>query len=131
MLASKERTVTQPYPELHLLIGAERRGADGRDGEDVVNPANEAVLGRLPHATLQDLDDALAAAASGFALWRAVPAQERGRIIKRAADLMRERAPELARVATLESGKPLAETRIEVMLSADILEWYAEEGRRA
>ncbi len=119
------------YPELGLLIGGERRSGAGRDESDVVNPATEAVLGRLPLASPRDLDDALAAAQSGFALWRAVPAQERGRILKKAADLMRERAAALARAATLESGKPLGETRIEVQMSADIIEWYAEEGRRA
>jgi succinate-semialdehyde dehydrogenase / glutarate-semialdehyde dehydrogenase len=119
------------YPELYLLVGGERRSGGGRDHEDVLNPATEEALARLPHATAQDLDDALAAAEDGFALWRAVPAQERGRILKKAADLMRERAAELARIATLEAGKPLAETRIETMMSADIIEWYAEEGRRA
>ena len=119
------------YPELRLLVGGEWRGTENRQHEDVLNPANENVLARLPHATARDLDDALDAAAKGFALWRAVPAQDRGRILKRAADLMRERAEELARVATLESGKPIAETRIETQMSADIIEWYAEEGRRA
>jgi len=120
-----------PYPELHLLIGGEPRKGGSRGSEDVLNPATEGVLARLPHATAQDLDEALAAAERGFAAWRAVPPQERGRIIKRAADLMRERAADLARIATLESGKPLAETRIEAAMSADILEWYAEEGKRA
>ncbi len=119
------------YPELRLLIGGAWRAGAGRREEDVVNPATEEVLARLPHATTQDLDDALAAAQAGFALWRAVPAQERGRILKKAADLMRERAGALARIATLEAGKPLAETRMEVQMSADIIEWYAEEGRRA
>jgi len=119
------------YPELHLLIAGAPLGGDGRTQEDVLNPATEEVLGRLPHATTQDLDDALAAAERGFAQWRAVPPQERGRIIKRAADLLRERADAIAHTATRESGKPLTETRIETAMSADILEWYAEEGRRA
>ena len=119
------------YPELNLLIGGEWRSGDNRRHEDVLNPANENTLARLPHATVQDLDEALAVAEKGFALWRAVPAQDRGRILKKAADLMRERGEELARIATLESGKPLAETRIEAAMSADIIEWYAEEGRRA
>ena len=119
------------YPELHLLIAGVARAGGGRAQDDVLNPATEEVLGHLPHATAQDLDDALAAAERGFAQWRAVPPQERGRIIKRAADLLRERADTIARIATCESGKPLAETRIETAMSADILEWYAEEGRRA
>jgi succinate-semialdehyde dehydrogenase/glutarate-semialdehyde dehydrogenase len=119
------------YPAPRLLIGGEWRGGEGRQHEDVLNPANEQVLAPLPHATAQDLDDALEAASTGFALWCAIPAQDRGRILKKAAELMRERAEELARAATLESGKPLAETRIEAQMSADIIEWYAEEGRRA
>ncbi len=92
------------YPELSLLIGGEPRAGGGRGEEDVLNPASEAVLGRLPHATAQDLDDALAAAQTGFALWRAIPALERGRVLKKAADLMRERAGSLARIATIEAG---------------------------
>ncbi len=80
------------YPELHLLIAGAPRQGGGRRHEDVVNPATEEVLGHLPHATAQDLDDALAAAERGFAHWRAVAPQERGRIIKRGADLLRERA---------------------------------------
>jgi succinate-semialdehyde dehydrogenase / glutarate-semialdehyde dehydrogenase len=119
------------YPEPRLLIGGEWRNGEGRQSEDVLNPANEMVLARLPHATAQDLDDALDAAGKGFALWRAMPAQDRGRVLKKGADLMRERAEDLARIATLESGKPIAETRIEAQMSADIIEWYAEEGRRA
>lgn len=118
------------YPELALLIGGEPRGVRGR-GEDVINPATEKSLGQLPHATKQDLDDALVAAKEGFAEWRNVPAQDRGRVLRRAADLLRERGERLARIATMESGKPLAQTRIEVAVSADTIEWYAEEGRRA
>jgi succinate-semialdehyde dehydrogenase/glutarate-semialdehyde dehydrogenase len=121
----------ETYPVLGLLIGGEWRDGGDRAHQNVINPATEQVLGRLPHASAKDLDDALAAAEAGFAQWRAVPPQERGRIIKRAADLLRERAETLARIATLEAGKPLAETRIEAAMSADILEWYAEEGRRA
>lgn len=117
------------YPELSLVIGGEPRGA--RSHQDVINPATEKSLGQLPHATKQDLDDALAAAEKGFAEWRAVPAQERGKILKRAADLLRERSEVLAPIATMESGKPLAQARIELSMAADTIEWFAEEGRRA
>jgi succinate-semialdehyde dehydrogenase/glutarate-semialdehyde dehydrogenase len=119
------------YPEPKLLIGGEWRGADGRRTEPVINPATEETLALLPHASTKDLDDALAAAERGFAAWRAIAPRERGRIMKRAADLMRSKSEELARIATAESGKVIHETRVEVMLSAEILEWYAEEGRRA
>lgn len=118
------------YPDLRLFIAGEWQAGD-RARLPVINPATEEVLGELPLATQADLDSALSAAASSFKTWRAVPPQERGRILKRAADLLRERVEEIATIATLEQGKTLAETRIEVGMSANIFEWYAEEGRRA
>jgi len=129
--ALKERQLESTYPTVNLLIAGERRSGANRAQQNVVNPATEQVLGLLPHATPQDREDALAAAAQGFEQWRRVDPQERGKVLKRAADLLRERAEVLARIATRESGKPLAETRIEVAMSASILEWFAEEGRRA
>jgi succinate-semialdehyde dehydrogenase / glutarate-semialdehyde dehydrogenase len=119
------------YTELSLLIGGEWVAEGGRDLLPVINPATEEVLGQLPLATAADLDRALAAARDAYPAWRAMPPNERGRILKRAADLLRERIDHIARIATMEEGKPLAETRIEVGMSAEIFEWYAEEGRRA
>jgi succinate-semialdehyde dehydrogenase/glutarate-semialdehyde dehydrogenase len=119
------------YPELNLLIGGEWVSGGDREHIPVINPATEEVLGQLPTATTADLDRALAAARDAFPVWRAKTPQERGRILKRAADLLRERIDAIARIATQEEGKPLAETRIEVGMAADIFEWYAEEGRRA
>ncbi len=119
------------YPEPKLLIGGEWRDGKGRRTEPVLNPATEETLALLPHASTNDLDDALKAAERGFAVWRAVPPRERGKIIKRAADLLRSRSEEIARVATIEAGKIIHETRIELIMSAEIFEWYAEEGRRA
>jgi succinate-semialdehyde dehydrogenase/glutarate-semialdehyde dehydrogenase len=114
-----------------LLIDGERLTGGGRRTQALIDPATEEVLGQLPLATPADLDRALAAAQRSYAPWRALMPQARGRILKKAADLMRERQDELARIATREMGKPLAETRIEAAISADIFEWYAEEGRRA
>jgi len=78
-----------------------------------------------------DLDAALAAAQAGFKVWKAKSAYDRGRIIKKAADLLRERADDIARSMSQEQGKVLAEAKGEVVTSADIVEWFAEEGRRA
>ena len=78
-----------------------------------------------------DLDRALAAAQRAWGEWRALLPVQRGKILKKAADLMRARAEEIARIATLEMGKSIHETRIEVQASAEIFDWYAEEGRRA
>jgi succinate-semialdehyde dehydrogenase/glutarate-semialdehyde dehydrogenase len=119
------------YADLALFIGGEWLAAGGRQSSPVINPATEEVIGHVPHASKPDLDRALAAAVEGFKTWRAIFPDERGRILKRAADLMRERREEIARIATIESGKVLGETRVEVAMSANILEWYAEEGRRA
>lgn len=119
------------YADLGLFIGGEWLGTGGRQTSPVINPATEEVIAHVPHASKGDLDRALAAAQEGFTTWRAVFPDERGRILKRAADLLRERKEEIARIATTESGKVIHETRIEVMMSANIFEWYAEEGRRA
>jgi succinate-semialdehyde dehydrogenase / glutarate-semialdehyde dehydrogenase len=119
------------YEPLALLIDGRFIEAKSRDGASVLNPATGEPLATLPHATTADLDDALRAAARAFPLWRAVPAVERGRILRRAADLMRERAEAGAAILTMEQGKPLAEARLEVLFAADVIEWFAEEGRRA
>ena len=114
-----------------FLSAANGWRAEGRKTSPVINPATEETIGQVPHASKADLDRALAAAQLGFKTWRAIFPDERGRILKRAADLLRERKEEIARIATTECGKSIHETRIEVMMSANIFEWYAEEGRRA
>ena len=119
------------YTQLGLYIDGEWNHGNGGGGEDVINPATEKPLGHLPHATIADLDAALASAQAGFKLWKGKSAYDRGRIIKKAADLMRERADDMARSMSQEQGKVLAEAKGEVVTSADIVEWFAEEGRRA
>jgi len=119
------------YTDLALFIDGAFLSGEGRDSEPVLNPATGQVLAELPHATTADLDRALAAAATAFPAWRRTSAYERGRILKRAADLIRERKAAIARIMTPEQGKPLAESDGEIAHAADVLEWYAEEGRRA
>jgi succinate-semialdehyde dehydrogenase/glutarate-semialdehyde dehydrogenase len=119
------------YTDLALFIDGAFLSGEGRDSEPVVNPATGQALAQLPHATVVDLDRALASAAAAFPIWRSAPAYDRGRILKRAADLIRERKPAIARIMTLEQGKPLAESESEIAYAADVLEWYGEEGRRA
>lgn len=119
------------YTDLKLYIDGQWLGADNRKSEDVINPANGKVLGKLPHASKADLDAALAAADKAFGAWSRTSAYDRSNIMRKAAGLMRERADHIARVQTQEQGKPFPESRIEVMTSADITDWYAEEGRRA
>ncbi len=114
----------------HYIDGKWVQPTSGKS-QDVVNPSTNAVIGKLGHASKADLDAALKAAEKGFATWRKVSAFERGKILKKVADLMRTRADEIAKVLTMEQGKVLAEAKVEVLGSADIIEWFAEEGRRA
>jgi succinate-semialdehyde dehydrogenase / glutarate-semialdehyde dehydrogenase len=118
------------YTQLGLYIDGEWLNGDGRQGEDVVNPATEKSLGRLPHASASDLDRALAAAQKGLAVWRATSAYDRAKIMRKAADLLRERYDAVSKILTQEQGKSYPEARAEVLTTADIIEWYAEEGRR-
>ncbi len=119
------------YPTLSFLIDGRYVERESRVVEPVFNPATGRPLGDLPHATAADLDRALAAADKAFEPWRRTAPQERGRILKRGADLIRERMEAIAMIMTLEQGKPLAEARGEVAYAANVIEWYAEEGRRA
>jgi succinate-semialdehyde dehydrogenase/glutarate-semialdehyde dehydrogenase len=119
------------YANLGLVIGGDWIEAADRRTTRVVNPATEEVIGEIPHASAADLDRALAAAEAGFRAWRAIFPDQRGKILKKTADILRSRSEELARTATIESGKRIAETRVEVAMAAAIFEWYAEEGRRA
>src|SRR5471032_3138263 len=119
------------YTELKLFIDGKWLNGEGRKGEDVINPATGKVLGHLPHAGKADLDEALAAAAKGFQVWKSTSAYDRAKIMRKAADLLRERAEHVANVQTQEQGKVYGESRIEVLTSADIIDWYAEEGRRS
>jgi succinate-semialdehyde dehydrogenase/glutarate-semialdehyde dehydrogenase len=118
------------YPNTQLMIdGQWQDAADGRTLA-VHNPATHNEIGRVAHAGIADLDRALAAAQKGFELWRDVPAAERAKIMRRAAGLMRERAAAIAGILTQEQGKPLAEAKVEAVASADIIEWFADEGMR-
>jgi succinate-semialdehyde dehydrogenase/glutarate-semialdehyde dehydrogenase len=119
------------YTQLGLYIDGQWHNGNGGGGEDVVNPATGKALAHLPHAGAAELDAALEAARKGFALWRATSAYDRARIMRKAADLMRERHDAISKILTLEQGKVYAESRAEVMTSADIIDWYAEEGRRS
>ena len=119
------------YANLELFIDGKWLGGNGRRGEDVINPATEKPLAHLPHASQADLDAALEAAKKGFAVWRATPAYDRAKIMRKAADLMRERYDAISKILVQEQGKVYPEARAEVTTSADIIEWYAEEGRRA
>ena len=119
-----------PYTDTRLLILGQWCDAASGKTLNVVNPATGKTIGKVAHADIPDLDRALAAAQQGFEAWRKVPANERATTMRKAASLVRERAPDIARLLTQEQGKPFAEARVEVLAAADIIEWFADEGRR-
>jgi len=118
------------YDPLYLFIGGEWLNAEGRETVAVVNPATGREIGRVPLSTADDLDHALAVTRLSFEQWRQTVPDKRAKILKRAADLILERAPQIAAQMTLEEGKPLGESLDEVTRAAEYFEWFAESARR-
>lgn len=118
------------YPDLYMIIDGEKIAAGHRATHRVVNPATEETLGELPLADAADLDRALETAQRGFKIWRESTAQQRASVLQGAARLMMERQEDLARVATMEEGKTLAEARIEVLMNVGLFNFYAGEAQR-
>ena len=119
------------YSDTYLFIdGAWCAGSGGRS-LPVLNPATGEQIATVARAEIADLDRALAAADKGFKAWRKVSPFDRYKVMRRAADLIRERAEGIGRLMTMEQGKPLAEAKLELMAGADMIDWCAEEGRRS
>lgn len=118
------------YPNVQLYIDGKWRPAASGRTIPVVNPATEENVGTVAHADRSDLDEALAAADKGFKTWRMISPLERSKVMRKAAELIRERADMIATLMTMEQGKILAEAKVETMSAADTIEWFAEEGRR-
>jgi len=119
------------YPHVQLYINGQwREGADARK-LPVRNPATGEVMGELACAETSDLEEVAQAAHRGFDVWRKISAFDRYKMMRKAAQLLRDRVEAVAQLMTLEQGKPLAEARMEVMAGADTIDWFAEEGRRA
>ena len=116
--------------DLALFIGGGWKIGEGRDSFPVVDPASGETIGEVPLASPADLDEALNAAEKAFPLWRATPAEARAAILRKGAALIRERSDAIARLLTLEQGKPIAEARSEVAGAAQMFDWCAEEATR-
>jgi succinate-semialdehyde dehydrogenase/glutarate-semialdehyde dehydrogenase len=116
--------------ELLYIDGQWKNGSTGT-WLDVTNPADGEAVGRIAYGSREDARLAIEAAHKAGPAWAAMTPKSRGVILSEAAKLVRERANDLARLVTLENGKPLAQSLAEVNLSADNLTWFAEEGRRA
>ena len=95
------------------------------------NPANGEQIAQVPACGAEETRQAIAAAEAAWPAWRALTAVQRGRILRRWADLMLANQDDLALIMTAEQGKPLAEAKGEIAYAASFLEWFAEEGRRA
>jgi succinate-semialdehyde dehydrogenase / glutarate-semialdehyde dehydrogenase len=119
------------YTSLEHYIDGNWVKPTGSKSQDVMNPAKNTPLGELGFASKGDLDKALAAADKGFKTWKKVSAFERGKILRKAAELVRARAADIAKVLTMEQGKVLMEATLEVQSAADIIDWFAGEGQRA
>ena len=119
------------YSDVSLFIdGAWSASAAGKTIA-VLNPASGEPIGNVARAEAVDLDRALAAAAKGFETWRKISAYDRAKIMRKAAALIRERVDAIAEIMTTEQGKPLAEAKAETTVAGDVIEWFAEEARRA
>ena len=97
---------------------------------DVINPSTEEVLGSASKASNEQVNQAIQSAAKGFLSWKKTQAWERSKKIRKIADLIRERKDAIAKFISLEVGKPFTQAQAEVIASADIFEWNAEETKR-
>ncbi|MBR0896739.1 NAD-dependent succinate-semialdehyde dehydrogenase [Bradyrhizobium tropiciagri] len=118
------------YRDIYLFVDGERIGPRDRETRPVLNPATGEEIGLVPLATGADLDKAVASAQVGFETWRVVPAIERAAIIREASDILRDRIDAVARLMTLEEGKPIGDAKLEVAAACDALLWSAEECKR-
>jgi len=119
------------YSDVSLFIdGGWTKATAGRT-LPIVNPVSGEPIGTVTHADRSDLDRALEAADKGFRAWRKVSAFDRSKIMRKAADLLRQRVDAIAPLMTIEQGKPIAEAKSDALAGADVIDWFAEEARRA
>lgn len=113
-----------------LFINGKWTAGSGKRRGKIINPANGLEIGEVAFAERADLDAALEAADAGFRIWSQTSAYDRARILRKAADIARQRSGVIAEAITLEQGKPLSEARMEAGSAGDHIDWYAEEARR-
>jgi succinate-semialdehyde dehydrogenase/glutarate-semialdehyde dehydrogenase len=129
MSDTRESALLADVPE-GLFIGGEWRPAEGGETLTVQDPATGDVIKTIASASVADGKAALDAAVAAFPDWAATPARVRGEVLRRAFDLLQERAEDFALLMTLEMGKPLAEARGEVVYGGEFLRWFSEEAPR-
>jgi succinate-semialdehyde dehydrogenase/glutarate-semialdehyde dehydrogenase len=125
-------TTATAHPTLKRMF-IDGKWCEAEDGRTlgVINPATEEVIVEVAYGTRATARRALEAAAKAMPAWMKLTSWDRAKILKKTAELMRERADGIARTMTMEQGKPVAESKGEVLHAADTFEWFAEEGKRA
>ena len=118
------------YEKYGQFIDGKWHKSSSGETYEVINPANEEIIGKASKASSEDVDKALLSAQKGLEVWKKTPPWQRAYILRRIADKMREKQDILAKWMTLEVGKPFAEAKGEVNGAADIYEWNAEETKR-
>ncbi len=114
------------YPQQRSYIGGNHVDAASGETFETVNPATGEVLAVVQQASTEDVDRAVASARAGQKMWAALSGMQRSRVLRRAVELLRARNEELARLETLDTGKPLSETAaVDIVTGADALEYYA------
>lgn len=121
---------SQRYPDIMQFIDGAWVAGEAPSTEEVLDPATGEVLTTYTHVGVDQLNGALAAVSRSAHVWRARSPLDRSNVIRRAAQLLRDRVEQIAHAVSLEQGKPVQEARMEVAISADIIDWCAEEGRR-
>src|SRR5262245_49502340 len=124
-------TATASKTSKKMLIDGKWCDSDSGRTLGVINPATEDVIADVAYGGKAETRRALEAAQRAMPAWMKATPYERAKVLKKTADLMRERADTIARTLTTEQGKPVAEAKAEVLHSADTFEWFAEEGKRA
>ena len=115
---------------IDLYIDGEWQPAIAGGKIDILDPATEEVVATASQAERADLEAAIAAAQKAYLGWRHVSAWDRSKIIRKAAMLLEERIEKIARLLTLETGKPLAQAKGEIVSAVELMDWYADEARR-
>ena len=118
------------YVSTKLFINGSWVNSIKNETIDIHNPANGDLIGNVSHARIEDLDLVLDSAQKGFLAWKKFSAFERSKIMRKAAEILKSRTKDIAKLMTIESGKPIADAEIELGMGIDQIEWFAEEGRR-
>ena len=127
--AADEKRVLDAAPH-QLFIGGEWRDSSSGKTLDIEDPSTEEALCAVADGTPEDAAAALDAACAAAASWAATPPRDRGEILRRTFELMNSRADDLALLMTLEMGKPLAESKGEIVYAAEFLRWFSEQAVR-